>query len=308
MGTVRHPGRVHDSTMLIDVGMRGLAGVTAVYLIQGSERTCLIDAGTRAEAHHIIEALGEAKCFPPDLIILTHAHHDHAQGVPALQREASRLGRTIEVLASYRAVPLLESAGYNEMFDSGPYETIRPVTPLREDDVISLGNINLRVYELPGHSEEHIAILDEQNMFMYVGDAIGLKVNDDVYIPPFMPPSWDPVAFQRSIEKLRRLDYRTLCLTHFGCVNGQEAVDILGEALEETAAWWRAYENNAALLDEPDVLFDMLIREGRLSIPELKTVPVAGPTGLQPPGEVFVRGLVAKLAQGYRVYRDRQPG
>jgi glyoxylase-like metal-dependent hydrolase (beta-lactamase superfamily II) len=305
MGTVRHPGRINDSTMLIDVGMRGLAGVTAVYLIQGSERTCLIDAGTHAEAHHIIEALSEARCFPPDLIVLTHAHHDHAQGVPALQKEAAQLGQTIEVLASYRAVPLLESAGYNEMFDSGPYESIRPVTPLRENDAISLGDVSLRVYDLPGHSEEHIAILDEQSMFLYVGDAIGLKVSDDVYLPPFMPPSWDAVAFRRSIQKIRNLNCRTLCLTHFGCVNGQEVDDILDEALEETAAWWQLYENKAAWLDEPDMLFDMLIREGRLSIPELKTMPMAGPKGLQPPGEVFVRGLTAKLAQGYRMYRDR---
>ena len=53
--------------------------------------------------------------FPPDLIIATHAHYDHAQGIPIFRREASKLGKKIEVMASRHAIPLLADASYKEM-------------------------------------------------------------------------------------------------------------------------------------------------------------------------------------------------
>jgi glyoxylase-like metal-dependent hydrolase (beta-lactamase superfamily II) len=308
MGAIRIPGKVNDCTTLVDVGMRGLARVTAVYLIEGNRRTCLIDGGTRNEAPCVVRELRRAGSFPPDLVIVTHAHHDHAQGIPILQREAARQGRTLEVLASRQAVPLLGDATYNENLSDGPHESVRPVTPLQENDTVDLGGIELRIFDVPGHSEEQIAILDERHRNLFVGDAIGLKVSDHAYLPPFMPPSWDPVAFQDSLRKLRQIGAETLCLAHFGCIYGQEARDILDEALAKTGAWWQLFEDNATLLDEPDALFDVAIRELGLEIPTLELLdPANGTPGVPSPGEAFVRGLVDKLAQGYRMYWDREP-
>ena len=52
----RTPGKINDNTTLIDIGMFGVQGVTATYLIQG-DKTCLIDGGTRKESHRLIKAL-----------------------------------------------------------------------------------------------------------------------------------------------------------------------------------------------------------------------------------------------------------
>ena len=46
MPAIRQPGRINDSTTLIDIGMYGVAGLAAVYLISGRKK-CLIDGGTR---------------------------------------------------------------------------------------------------------------------------------------------------------------------------------------------------------------------------------------------------------------------
>jgi glyoxylase-like metal-dependent hydrolase (beta-lactamase superfamily II) len=142
--------------------MYGVAGAAAVYLIEGDKK-CLIDGGTRTEAPQVVETLRELDAFPPDIIIATHAHYDHAQSIPILRKEAARERRRIEVLASQKAISLLEDPSYNEVFDAGPYEGIQDVTPLREGDTIDLGGITLRIYEVPGHSKDHIAILDEKN-------------------------------------------------------------------------------------------------------------------------------------------------
>ena len=186
MSAIRQPGKINENTTLIDIGMEDVHGMTAVYLIRG-DRTCLIDGGTRAQAPRLIKMLGELEAFPPDLIVVTHPHWDHAQGIPLLRQAASRQGKQIEVLASSAAIPLLANSSFNDVFGGGPYESIQDVTSVKEGDAIDLGGIALRIYDIPGHCRGHIAILDEKNRNLFVGDALGIKVSDDIFLPPFMP-------------------------------------------------------------------------------------------------------------------------
>jgi hypothetical protein len=64
MAAIRETGKINDNTSLIDVGMMGVSGVLALYLIE-DERTCLIDGGTRTEAKRIINTLRAMNAFPP---------------------------------------------------------------------------------------------------------------------------------------------------------------------------------------------------------------------------------------------------
>ena len=106
MAAFRLPDKINENTTLIDIGMEGIYGLTAVYLIRGV-RTCLIDAGTRTDAPRLVRLLKELDAFPPNLIVVSHPHWDHAQGIPFLRQEALRQGRKIEVMASSEAIPLL---------------------------------------------------------------------------------------------------------------------------------------------------------------------------------------------------------
>ena len=92
MSAIRQPGRVNENTTLIDIGMYGVAGATALYLIEG-DRKCLIDGGTRTEARRIIKVLRQLDAFPPDIIMVTHSHYDHTQGIPIMRREAAKEGK-----------------------------------------------------------------------------------------------------------------------------------------------------------------------------------------------------------------------
>jgi glyoxylase-like metal-dependent hydrolase (beta-lactamase superfamily II) len=316
MAAIRRPGKLNDNTTLIDAGMYGVAGIAAVYLVEG-DRSCLIDAGGRTEAARVVKTLKGLQAFPPDMIIVTHAHFDHAQGIPRLRREATKQGEKIQVLASEVAVPLLADASYNECFDAGPYESIRDVTPLKEGDVLDLGGIRLRIYEVPGHSADQIAILDEKNWNLFAGDAIGDKVQDDAIVPPFMPPAWDPEAYRASIDKLKGLDYESLCLAHFGMIYGDEAKGILDEAVLTCDTWWRLFEENAGRLDDVDYLSEVIMREINPSLPDLTVLSLkiklmlalatawSKLVGKEPPavGEVLLHEILGMLATGYRTYK-----
>ena len=271
MSAIRKPGKINDNTTLIDVGMQGVHGITAVYLIQGA-RKCLIDGGTRTEAPLLVKNLKALDAFPPDLILTTHPHWDHAQGIPWLRKEAASLGKKIEVLAGKDALPLLADASFNDIFGKGPYESIQDVTPVQEGDTIDLGGIILRIYEVPGHCRGHVAILDEKNRNLFVGDALGGKPGDQFFFPPFMPPTWDPDAYLASVEKLKQLPYQTLCLAHFGCIYGDEARNILDESLKNYQRWWQWYGKHADRLSDTDYMLKMMRQEINPVIPEIKPV------------------------------------
>ncbi|MGE5263520.1 MAG: MBL fold metallo-hydrolase [Acidobacteriota bacterium] len=268
MGTLRVPGPINENTTLIDIGMFGAFGITAVYLVRG-EKKCLIDGGTHANAPRLIKALRELDAFPPDMIIVTHPHWDHMQGIPRLRQSALQQNKTIEVIASRQAVPLLADASFNACFGERPYVSIQNVKPVKEGDVIDLGGITLRVYDIPGHCTGHIAILDEKNKNIFVGDALGDKVADDIFLAPFMPPCWEPDAFLSSVNKLKQIDYASLCLAHFGGVDGSESKSILEEAVETCNTWWQFYERHAERVSDTDYMLQAMRKEMNQGIPGL---------------------------------------
>lgn len=318
MSAIRRPGRLNDNTWLVDVGMYGIRGITAVYLIRGA-RTCLVDAGLPSTASHLLEALRRLGAFPPDLIICTHPHSDHALGIPSLRQEASKLGRSIEVLAGAAAIPLLADGSFGDLLSDRRQESIQEVTPVGEGDTIDLDGVTLRIYEVPGHSQGHIAVLDERNSTIFVGDAVGYKPTDDIFVPGFMPPSWDPNAFLSSLEKLRRLPYETMCLAHFGCISGAEARSILDEAVDVYQRWWRFFEMHADRLDDTDYLLAAMRTEIQPGIPALTPVSLGSRflLSLTLAGAAVVGrritiidklaygDLVRDLARGYRMYTQR---
>ena len=65
----------------------------------------------------------------------------------------------------------------------------------------------------------------------------------------------DSESYLSSINKLQHLAFDTLCLSHFGCITGNEARTILDESVGAYNFWWKLYERNEAKLDDTDYLF-----------------------------------------------------
>lgn len=317
MTAIRKQGRINENTTLIDYGLFGIACAGALYLIEG-EKKCVIDGGTRSEAQRIYRILKNLDAFPPDIIILSHSHWDHTQSVPFLRKKASQQKKSIEVMASERALPLLEDQSWNGILSKGPFENIKDVTPLKEGDNVDLGGITLKIFDVPGHAKDHIAILDERSKNIFVGDAIGVKTGDQFFIPPFQPPYWDRDAFYNTVNKLREIDYKSLCLAHFGYIYGDEAKSILDDAISVYELWWELFERNADRLDDIDFLLELVSRETNLVYPEFTVVDtklkvlsalLTGWSKLtrkkpKPAGELVMPQVLGGLVRGYRAYKN----
>jgi glyoxylase-like metal-dependent hydrolase (beta-lactamase superfamily II) len=283
MTAIREPGKVNDNTTLIDIGLFGAAGVGAVYLIEAG-KTCLIDCGTQAEAPFIVKTLRQMDAFPPDVVIFTHSHYDHCQGISIIRKEAAKTQKGMEVLASKHALPLLADQSYNAPFDhKAKFENIPNVKPLSEGEQIDLEGTTLRIYNVPGHNKDHIALLDETTKNLFIGDSIGYKVADGTFIPPFMPPYWDEQAFRTSVDKIRQIDYETLSLGHFGYIYSHEAKEILTEATSAFETWWGIFKKVDELgkLDDIEYITESILNETGVVVPDMYLVSTKLKVGLK---------------------------
>lgn len=258
MTAIRETGRINENTILIDTGLYGVTGGMAAYLIEAGKK-CLIDCGSRDDAPRVIRTLEEFNAFPPDIILITHSHFDHCQAIPIIRKQATKIHKKIQVMASEKAIPLLENQSYNQFFfPKKQFSNINDVIPLRNGEIIDLEGVTLKIIDVPGHSYDHIAILDNKNRNIFVGDAIGAKLEDDMFFPTSGGPHWIPDAFFSSIDKLRQINYDSLCLSHFGYIYESEAKEMLDEAISIYSRWWKIFEQayNMGKIDDIDYLIE----------------------------------------------------
>ncbi|MFX1320503.1 MAG: MBL fold metallo-hydrolase [Promethearchaeota archaeon] len=287
----RTPGKVNKDTTLIDAEMMGIPGIMSIYFIEAG-KTCLIDSGTHIEARKTLRKLKELNIFPPDIIIITHSHWDHVQAIPFLSQRAKKLGKKIEIYASEAAIPNLRDQSFNNVFETGPFNNIEEdIITLKEGDTVDLDGLILKIFETPGHMNDDISILDEKNKNLFVGDILGMKVADNVFIPPFMPPKCNPEVYFKAIDKLKKIDYETISLHHFGYIYEEEARSILDESLANNELYWKAYEENTDHMDDIPYLIENVIE---------KLIPKSAIEGYP---EMLVTGVTYWLSQGFKIYK-----
>jgi glyoxylase-like metal-dependent hydrolase (beta-lactamase superfamily II) len=128
----------------------------STYLIVGTGgRAALLDAGV-GEPRHLAEVgrrLSERHARL-DVVLVTHAHHDHAAGVRALA--AAHVG------AEFRKYPWPE--------EDGKY-TVR-WRAIDDGEVVDAGGEPLMALHTPGHSPDHLSFWHEPSATLFAGDLV----------------------------------------------------------------------------------------------------------------------------------------
>ncbi|XP_077203693.1 acyl-coenzyme A thioesterase MBLAC2 [Paroedura picta] len=174
-----------------------------IWLVRGSQRDVVIDTGLglRSLPDYLAlagllspEAAGDEGQRPgadekeppgsggrrPLLAVATHVHFDHAGGlhqfeevaVHSAEAPALRRGDNYETVTwlSDSEVVRQPSPGW-----SARQFRVRPVQPthvLQEGDVISLGDRQLTVMHMPGHSRGSICLHDRERKILFSGDVV----------------------------------------------------------------------------------------------------------------------------------------
>ncbi|MHA2287348.1 MAG: MBL fold metallo-hydrolase, partial [Promethearchaeota archaeon] len=187
MPWILNEGKVNNETYLYDSFLADAEYGMAYYIVQGKKKRALIDTSGPIEADKFAERVTNLG-LKPDILILTHSHWDHAGGTTVFQEKFPN----IEVFAAKPAIASLQNnSAYNESFSDAvtDLKPVNNITPVKEGDTIDLGGLELLVYETPGHTNCSISILDQKNMILYLGDALGYLWEHFV-MPPIMPPEF----------------------------------------------------------------------------------------------------------------------
>jgi glyoxylase-like metal-dependent hydrolase (beta-lactamase superfamily II) len=175
----------------------------------------LIDTGCNYGKKELVEFLKPRKLSK---IVNTHHHEDHISGNHLLQSS-----RGVRILAHTLAVPLLKLRPklypYQEL--TWGYPDTSEAEPI--GDVIETENHEFRVVHVPGHSFDHIAIVEPKERWIFVGD---LFISIRLVAGRLDENQWHTIS---SLEKIREFSPRTLFPAVNDPVGG--ATDILDRSI-----------------------------------------------------------------------------
>jgi glyoxylase-like metal-dependent hydrolase (beta-lactamase superfamily II) len=262
MALIRKEGPINEHTYLIDAVHRGIPRGHAVYLLKSSDgRTCLIDSGTKDSAKVIYEKLITLEAWPVEKIIITHSHWDHTQGIGFIREKAAETGKPLGIFASEKAGPFLADQSFNIFFsqEEAPYDNIDRVLPLKDGQFIEVGrDLTIQIIGTPGHMVDHISVWDESERNIIVGDAFGMKWGDGLIVPNPNSPLWNEKDFRRSMDLLKSLEPKTICLAHFGCLTDLDAQRFPDDYLATYERWMEILYQNSGRLEDIPFLVDLL--------------------------------------------------
>jgi hydroxyacylglutathione hydrolase len=138
----------------------------SILICQETNRAAIVDPG--GDLHKITRALNESGAIP-EKILLTHGHVDHCAGAVALSKELS-----VDIIGPHQdeqfwldQLPL-----QSQRFGFPPSEAFMPHQWLSDNDVVTVGNVQLTVRHCPGHTPGHVVFYSPTDRLAIVGDVL----------------------------------------------------------------------------------------------------------------------------------------
>jgi hydroxyacylglutathione hydrolase len=182
------------------------------YLIQGA-RNILIDPGHYQLFGYVRDHLSSLSLTAGDidLVIVTHAHPDHIEGIQAFTEFSALVALHPAELELVKSLaPHFGSSASNSLFE--------PQILLKEGE-LRLGDMSFQVIHTPGHSPGSICIYWPEEKALFCGDVIfrqGLGRTD--------LPGGNGGQLKESIRRLAQLDVEYLFPGHGEFVADRELV------------------------------------------------------------------------------------
>jgi len=240
--------RVGRVSKLKFTDVRILTGDCA-FLVDDGKTAILYDTGFgftgEGIAGKIRAALGNRQL---DYIFLTHSHYDHVLGAPHILKRypdakvvAGEYVKTIFAKASAREKmreldrKFAHTCGieaYDDLVD-----TLRVDIAVKDGDVITCGDMQFTVVELPGHTKCSVGFYLEDEELLLSTETLGVYFGNDTYMPSYL------VGYQMtmdSFEKAKKLNISRILAPHYGLIEGDEAKRFLDNSQRASRAFAQA--------------------------------------------------------------------
>lgn len=212
--------RVHT----LDLQFQNTPGLIGAYLIETGGELALIETGPASALPLLCDGIRQHGFQPEEVrhVFVTHIHLDHAGGAGWWAQQGAQVychpNAARHLIDPSR---LMESARmvYGEQMDTLWGEMLPApadrVTILDDGESVSIGNLQIKAWDTPGHARHHHAFVIGDACF--TGDVAGLRLDGSEYLSvTAAPPQFDPPAYIASVDRLLAADFKSLYLTHFG--------------------------------------------------------------------------------------------
>ena len=198
-------------------------------LIIGSEKTAAIDCGMAYCGDLLVEnCKEELNGRTLDYVFLSHTHYDHIGGLPYLRREwphlialGARHGKQVlekpTALNRIKGLSQVAWCEYRKEIEDPPVlmEGMKIDKVVEEDDLISLGDKSIRVYETPGHTSCSLTFVLEPDAVIFPSETVGVLSTWGTMSSPMLKSYRDTID---SIEKCKRIETKHIICPHYGQV------------------------------------------------------------------------------------------
>ncbi len=200
-----------------------------IWHIQGSEKDLIIDTGLGLWplADGIIRISKK-----PIIALCTHSHHDHAGGLNQFNVRSGHIdeldifakpSRESTVATLIKAEHLIEKPNDDFNINNWCMKPAPITDPVKEGDIIDLGNRIFQIIHFPGHSPGSIGIWEKKTGVMFTGDTLYDGVlYDHLYHSV-------PTVFKESLFRLKEFPIRTIHAGHGPSFGKEKMFQIIEE-------------------------------------------------------------------------------
>ncbi len=187
------------------------------YIIENGVDGILVDTGKREYVNRVIEA---CKSYHVKLIVLTHAHFDHAEnaaqisntlGIPIGMNEKDCdliQSNTNQALSAKTFLGKIVLSASLKEFSVRTMQEFQPDVLLNDGDSLADYGVNAKIIVLPGHTKGSIGI-DVDDTHLIVGDALM-----NMFYPTVSMLYYSQKDMLDSARKISGLGNRTIYFGH----------------------------------------------------------------------------------------------
>ena len=222
-----HSAKIDSNIVRIRDGAGGL-----MYLVEGKKYAALIDTGVGVGN---LKSYVERMTDKPIVVILTHAHVDHASGTAQFDDVfMNKKDRFLYVQHTMMA----NRVGYVKACNPAWAETLTERNYQPEDDpsrfndmsegtTFDLGGVHLDIYDLPGHTQGSSAVLIRENRALLTGDGANM------FTFLFSDETLGLTSYKESLIRLRNVTQGKYDKVYCSHGNGDLTVDYLDRLIED---------------------------------------------------------------------------
>ena len=217
----------------------------ASYLIETAEGPVLIETGPDTTFENLKRGLSRLGYAPADVrhVFVTHIHLDHSGGAWRFAEAGSTIyvhprgaPHLVDPEKLVKSATMIYGDRMDELWGRVRGMDEDRVVALGDGESVSVGGLEIKAFDTPGHAGHHNAYLVRGVLF--TGDVAGCRISTGPVVPPTPPPEINVEKWRASIDRIREISPDMLYPTHFGGFSDVDAqLDALSDRLDEWTRW-----------------------------------------------------------------------